>query len=185
MPTRDIETYAQREPLETIKPELAVQIPLTIADGHAVQKGDVLGVITSSGYGRRRSRTTVDTTAFGTGSTTGKVADATLFKDGDVLKNAAGATIGTIAVGGINLVTRVITLTANAAVAVADGAAVYGSDGSEVASVIADEGSDGDGVTSMRVFIAGLLKKSKLRGLDATAETELGGKTMPGDIFKF
>ncbi len=185
MPTRDIETYPQRESLETIKPELAVQIPLTMAPGSAVQKGDVLGVITSSGYGRRRTRTTVDTTAFATTSPTGKVADATIFKDGDVLKNSAGTTIGTIAVGGINLTTRVITLTANAAVGVADGAAVLGSDGSQVASVIADEGCDGVGTNPIRVFIAGLLRESKLRGLDATAKTELGGISKPGDIFKF
>ncbi|GEM_PF-3148383 len=185
MPTKTIETHGQKVALEALRPDLAVLIPFTVKDGFSCQKGDVLGLISSSGYARRRTYTTVDTSAFATNSTTGKVADASIFKDGDVLKNAAGTTIGTIAVGGINLTTRVITLTGNAAVAVADGAAVIGSDGSQVAKGIADEGVDGSDDTPVSGFIAGLLVESSLRGLDATAKTELGGVSVAGGIFKF
>lgn len=185
MPTRDVTTYSQRKSLETVRADLAVLLPLTIAAGFAVGFGDVLGVIDSSGFGRRRTRTTVDTTAFATTSATGKVADASLFKDGDVLKNSAGATIGTIAVGGINLTTRVITLTANAAVAVADGAAILGSDGSQVAKAISDAASDGVGNTPIDVMISGLVKESMINGLDATAKTELGGTSTINGVFKF
>lgn len=185
MPTKTIETYGQQVALEALRPDLAVLIPFTVKDGHSCQKGDVLGLITSSGYARRRTFTTVDTTAFATNATTGKVADPSVFKDGDVLKNAAGATIGTIAVGGINLTTRIITLTGNAAVAVADGAAVLGSDGSQVAKGIADDGVDGVGDTPISGFISGLLNESALRGLDSTAKTELGGVSVAGGIFKF
>lgn len=180
-----VETYATRKSLETRRPDMTVNIGATVKDGYACAQGDVMGVITASGLLRRRTRTTVDTTAFSTGTATGKVADPTVFKDGEVLKNAAGATIGTIAVGGINLVTRVITLTANAAVNVADGAGVYGSDGSQVASVIAEEGSDGDGDTPINVITQSpALNISLLRGLDDTAITELGGKVLPGNLLK-
>lgn len=185
MPTKTVDTYAAREPLETDRADLAVQIPMTIAAGCPCAKGDVLGEITATKYGRRRTRTLADGAGFITTSPSGVVEDASLFKAGDILKNAAGATIGTVAVGGVNTVTDTITLTANALVAVADGAAVLGSDGSQVAKAIADEGSDGVGETPVRIFIAGFLKESKLNGLDSTAKTELGGLSKPSDIFKF
>ena len=185
MPTKTIETSPERKSLETVRADLAVLLPLTIVAGHACAFGDVLGVIASSGFGRRRTRTTVDTTAFAVDSPTGKVADASLFKDGDVLKNVNGVTIGTIAVGGVNLVTRVITLTGNAAVAVADGMPVLGSDGSQVAKAIADAGSDGDGNTPIDVMIGGFVKESSVNGLDATAKTELGGVSTINGVFKF
>jgi len=181
-----LETFEKQFNLETRRPDLTVNIGVTVKNGHSCQKGDILGIITASGLARRRTRTTVDTTAFADDSPTGKVADPTVFKDGDVLKNAAGATIGTIAVGGINLVTRVITLTDDAEVAVANGAGVYGSDGSQVASVIADEGSDGVGDTPIKVITQSpAIDISKLRGLDDTAVTELGGKKLPGNVMKF
>lgn len=186
MPKELIETIGKQVSLETRRPDLTVNMGATVKDGYACQKGDVMGEITASGLLRRRTRTTVDTTAFATNSPTGKVADPTLFKDGEVLKNSAGATIGTIAVGGINLTTRVITLTGNAAVAVADGAGVYGSDGSQVAQCIAEEGSNGVGDTSINVITQSpALDISKLRGLDDTAITELGGKKLLSSYLKF
>jgi hypothetical protein len=108
-----------------------------------------------------------------------------VFVAGDILKNAAGAVIGTIAVGGVNTATNTITLTANAAVAVAAGAAVLGSDGSQKASAIADEAADGLAETQIPVFVCGLLVESRLRGLDDTAKAELGGASVAGGIFKF
>ncbi len=185
MPTRTVETSPQRKSLETVRADLAVLLPLTIAAGCAVGFGDVLGVIDASGFGRRRTRTVVDTQAFATNSNTGKVADASVFRDGDVLKNVNGATVGTIAVGGINLATRVITLTANAAVAVADGMSVLGSDGSQVARAISDAASDGVGNTPLDVMVSGFVKKSSINGLDATAESELRGATTINGVFKF
>lgn len=181
-----IETYEDQFSLETRRPDLTVNVPATVKNGFACQKGDVLGEITSSGLMRRRSRTTVDTTAFGTGSATGKVADPTVFADGDVLKKVDGTTIGTIAVGGINLVTRIITLTGNAAVAVADGVPVVASDGSQIAALVAEDGSDGNGDTTINVITQSpALDISKMRGLDDTAITELSGKKLPGNLLKF
>lgn len=185
MPTKTLETYGQRKSLEAVRADLAVLLPMTIADGCDCQQGDVLGEINSSGFGRRRTRTPANGAGFLTTSPSGAVEDASLFKAGDVLKNAAGTTIGTVAVGGINKTTNTITLTANAAVAVAAGAAVLGSDGSQVAKAIADAGSDGVGETTVPVFIEGLLKESYLRGLDSTAKTELGGRSTIGGVFIF
>lgn len=185
MATKTIETYAQRESLETVRADLAVLLPMVIAANSICEQGDVLGQITSNGFGRRRTRNLADGAGFVTTSPSGVVEDASVFKDGDVLKNAAGATIGTVAVGGINKVTNTITLTANSAVVVADGAAVLGSDGSQVAKAFADGATDGDGVTSVPVFIAGFLKESLLNGLDSTAKTELGGLSTINGVFKF
>ena len=180
MPTKTVDTFTAREPLETVRADLAVQIPLTMAAGFACQKGDVIGQIASSGFGRRRARSLVTAMAFATTSPTGTVAEGTLFKTGDVL-NSAGGAVGTIQ----SIAGNTITLAANAGVAVATGAAVLASDGSQVAKAIVDEGSDGVGETPVRVFIGGYLKESKLRGLDQAAKTELGGVSLPSDIFKF
>lgn len=183
MPTETIETGAARQPLESLRADLAVQVGLTAKTGYAVGRGDVVGVITASGLARRRSRAAVTGTAFATNSPTGTVDDVTVFKVGDVIKNAAGTTIGTI--DAINTSTNTITLGANAAVAVATGANVFGSDGSQVAKGIADEGSDGVGDTPIRVIIGGYLNESLCLRLDATAKTELVGATVAGGIFKF
>jgi hypothetical protein len=183
MTTTLVKTFDPRDVLEALKPELAVTVPLTIKTGFAVARKDVLGVITASGLGRRRTRQPVAVTAFATTSPTGQVADASVFAVGDVLKNAAGVTIGTVQ--SINTTTNVITLTGNAAVAVGIGADVLGSDGSEVAQAIADGASDGVGDTTISVKIGGYLKQTGLRGLDSTAKTELGGVSTVGGIFKF
>lgn len=185
MPTKDIATYPQRRSLELVRADLAVLLPMTIADGFSVGFGDVLGAIDANGFGRRRTRSLVDTQAFATNSNSGRVADASLFRDGDVLKSSAGTTIGTVAVGGINKTTNVITLTANAAVAVPIGDAVLGSDGSQVARAISDAASDGVGNTPLDVMIAGFVKESAVKGLDATAKAELRGATTINGVFKF
>lgn len=174
-----------RKTLEAVRPEMATSVPLTIADTFACKQGDVLGVTTSSGLGRRRTRQPAAGSGFATTSPTGQVADASVFADGDVLKNAAGTTIGTIAAGGVNTTTNIITLTGNAAVAVAAGADVLGSDGSQVAQAVADKETDGDGDTPINVLITGLLVEANLRGLDATAKAELGGVSTVNGIFKF
>lgn len=184
-PTTEVENFGRREPLEATKPELAVIVPLTIKDGHAVARKDVLGVITSSGLGRRRTRTTAAGTGFADDSPTGRVTDASMFVAGDVLKTAGGTTIGTVQSVDTTTTPDTITLTGNAAVDVAAGDAVLGSDGSQVAAAIADKGSDGEGETRIAVYIAGLLKEAGLRGLDASAKTELGGVSTVGGIFKF
>jgi hypothetical protein len=181
-----VETFPDQYSLETRRPDLTVNVPATVKDGFKCQKGDVLGEITSSGLFRRRSRTNADGSGFGTGSAVGTVEDASVFAPGDVLKNAAGTTIGTIAANGVNTVTNQVTLTANAAVAVADGAAVVASDGSQIAAVVAEEGSDGVGDTSINVITQSpALDISKMRGLDDSAITDLGGKKLPGNVLKF
>lgn len=140
-----------------------------------------MGVINSDGLARRRSRSLVKTTAFATTSPNGTVEDGTKFKVGDVLKNTAGATIGTIqAIVGNN-----ITLAANAAVAVAIDAAVMASDGSETAKFFSDDDTDGSNDVPVGAIVGGYLNESMLIGLDATAKSELGGISLPGGIFKF
>lgn len=181
MPSRIVETNPQRVALEALKPELAVFVGATMSNGFTCQQGDVLGIVTANQTVRRRTRSLVTGTAFATNSTAGTVADGTLFKAGDVLTNSAGQNVGTIsAING-----NAITLTANAAVAVATGSAVLGSDGSQTAKGIADEGADGVGDTNIPVCIGGYLVEANLRGLDSTAKTELGGISTFGGVFKF
>jgi len=176
-----IETIAAKTPLEKTRADLAVLTGVTAKNAFAVGRGDVVGLITTGGLARRRTRAAVTGTPFATNSATGTVDDASVFAVGDVLKNAAGVVIGTI----LSIAANAITLAANAAVAVATGANVFGSDGSEVAKGIADEGSDGVGDTPIAVFIAGCLDESLCLRLDATAKTELAGSTRAGGIFKF
>ena len=185
MPSKTIETYGERIALEARKAELACQVGITMQNGAACQQGDVLGEVTSSEKYRRRSRAVAAGAGFALNSATGTVEDAGVFVAGDVLKNAAGATVGTIAAGGVNTSTNTITLTGNAAVAVAAGEAVLGSDGSQTAKAIADEANDGTAETQIPTFVCGLLLEGRLRGLDASAKTELGGASVAGGIFKF
>lgn len=178
---KTIETIAAKTPLEKLRADLAVLVGVTAKNTFTVGRGDVIGIIAASSLARRRSRATVTGTAFGTGSPTGTVDDASVFVAGDVLKNAAGTTVGTI----LSIASNTITLTGNAGVAVATGANVFGSDGSQTAAGIADEGSDGVGDTPIAAFIGGCLDESLCLRLDATAKTELGGSSRAGGIFKF
>lgn len=183
MPTRTIAEYGDREPLEATCPDLAVLIPATVKNGFKVKRGDVLGLITAADMLRRRSRTNAAGAGFAVDSAVGHVADASVFVVGDVLTNSAGANIGTVQA--IDTVANTVTLTGNAAVAVAAGAAVLGSDGSQVAQAISDDETDGSGDTPVAIYIGGLLKEAKLRGLDVSAKVELGGASKVGGIFKF
>ena len=184
MPSKLIQTFPQRIALEATKSELAALIGVTTLAGLAINQGDVLGSVTATDKYRRRTRALATGAGFTTASPTGTVDDASVFVPGDVLKNAAGATVGTIAPGGVNIATNTITLTANAAVAVAAGTAALGSDGSQTAKAVSDQATDGT-ETQIAVFICGLLVESRLRGLDATAKAELGGASVAGGIFKF
>lgn len=185
MPTNTIATFPNQESLAAQRATDLLITAITFGLGHVVPRGGVVGVMTSSGLGRRRTRTTAAGAGFATNATTGQVADASLFKAGEVITNSAGATIGTIATNGVNTATNVLTLTANAAVAVAAGATVLGADGSQVAQAIADEGVDGLIEATAPVIISGALKEDKLSGLDATAKTELGGRSTVNNIFIF
>jgi hypothetical protein len=185
MPTKTIEEFGDRDALEATRPDLAVIVGATVAAGFKVKRGSTCGAITASGKLRRRSRTTAAGAGFAVDSAVGTVTDASVFVPGDVLKNAAGTTIGTIAANGVNVITNAVTLTGNAAVAVAAGAVVLGSDGSQTAKAIAGDESDGVGDTSIGVYIGGFLKETKLLDLDATAKAELGGVSTVGGIFKF
>lgn len=180
-----VETFPTQVSLETRRPDLTVNIGITVKDGFKCQKGDVLGVITSSGLARRRSRSVADGAGFSNASPVGVVEDASVFAASDVLKKTDGTTIGTVAANGINTVTNQVTLTGNAAINVSDGTPVVASDGSQVSSVIAEEGSDGVGDTPINVITQSpALDISKLRGLDDSAITELGGRKLPGNLLK-
>lgn len=181
MPSKVVETNAAQVPIEAIRADLAVFVSGTVKDGHSCSAKEVMGEITSSKLLRRRTRSLVTGTAFAANSPTGTVEDATKFKAGDVLKNAAGTTVGTI----LSIAANTITLTGNAAVAVATGAAVYGSDGSEVAKGISGKASDGVGDTPIDVMISGFAVEADIIGLDSTAKSELGGVSTVGGIFKF
>jgi hypothetical protein len=183
MPSKIIETFGKKVPLEAARADLAVLVGVMIASGFIVKQGDVIGKITSSSKYRRRSRAVAAGAGFATTGATGEVDDAGVFAAGDVLKNAAGAAVGTVQ--SLNTTTNVITLTGNAAVAVAAGAAVLGSDGSQTAKGISDGETDGTQDANVPAMIAGFLVESSLRGLDSTAKTELGGASMAGGIFKF
>ncbi len=183
MPSRTIEIYGERVPLEAVRADLATRVPAVVALGFIVLVGDICGAISASGKLRRRTRAVASGAGFAVNSVTGVVDDASVFKAGDVLTNAAGANVGTVQ--SINTGTNTITLTGNAAVAVAAGAAVLGSDGSQVARAISDDETDGTQDANASVLIGGLLKEAKLRGLDSTAKAELGGVSTVGGIIKF
>jgi hypothetical protein len=183
MPTRTTETFAERDALEAVRVDLAILIGATIANGFKVKRGSVCGEISASGKLRRRSRTNAAGAGFAVDSAIGHVEDASVFVAADVLKNAAGTTIGTVQ--SVDPVANTVTLTGNAGVAVAAGAAVLGSDGSQVAKAISSDESNGVGDTQVAVYIGGPLKEAKLLGLDATAKAELGGVSTIGGIFKF
>lgn len=181
MGKRLVETYAEQVELENRRPDLKVNRPFTVKTGFACRQADLMGIITASGLLRRRTQAKVTGTAFATNSPTGTVDDASVFAVGDALKNAAGSAVGTIL--SINLETNTITLSANASNAVATDANVFGSDGSQTAAVIADEGSDGVGDTPITTIVQSpAILVSRLRGLDSTAITDLGGKVVAGEL---
>jgi hypothetical protein len=183
MPTRTTQTFAERDALEAVRVDLTILVGATVANGFKVKRGSVCGEIIASKKIRRRSRTNAAGAGFAVDSPVGHVEDASVFVAGDVLKNAAGTTVGTVQ--SVDAVANTVTLTGNAGVAVASGAAVLGSDGSQVAKAISFEESDGVGDTQVSVCIGGPLKEAKLLGLDASAKAELGGVSTIGGIFKF
>lgn len=185
MGTKTVETYGRRVSLVVVRDDLAVRVSATVADGHIVKVGDTAGIIATSGLARRRTRTDAVGTGFATTSPTGQVVDASVFAVGDVLKNAAGTTIGTVLSINTAATPDTVTLAANAAVAVAAGAAVLSSDGSQVAQFISENETDGVGDTPVTALISACLNESLLRGLDASAKAELGGASVVGGIFKF
>ncbi|MGA9768273.1 MAG: hypothetical protein WBV94_04480 [Blastocatellia bacterium] len=185
MPSKTTETFGKRVALEARRSDLLVLVGVMIADGFIVKQGDVIGKISASGEYRRRARATVNTTAFATNSPTGKVLDASVFAADDVLTNEDGDNVGTIESIDLTTTPHTLTLTGNAAVAVAAGADVLGSDGSQIAQGISDSETDGTEAVSVPVIIGGYLDESKLRGLDSTAKTELAGASVAGGVFKF
>ena len=150
-----------------------------------MKQGDVIGKITASGLYRRRSRTTTVGAGFANNSTIGVLADASVFAPGDVLKKTDGATIGTIAANGVDVVNNQVTLTANAAINLGAGNDVVASDGSQVAQGISDKETDGSGDTVINVLIGGYLVEASLRGVDTSAKAEMAGASVAGGVFKF
>ena len=180
MGTKTVETYGRRESLAAVRADLVVSVPLLLRDGSIVQQGDCIGVATATGEGRRRTRTLAKGTGFAVDSPVGRVEDASLFRAGDVLKTANGTTIGTVQSIDTTTNPDTVTLAANAAVAVAADAVVRCGDGSEVAAGVSDDTTDGSEDTSVSLIIAGPLKASKLRGVDASALAEMGGALVAG-----
>lgn len=192
MGTKITNTFPARTQLQLTRPDEAVLLPETIADGFKCDQGDVLGKITSSKLVRRQSRAIAAGGGFNTGSNTGHVGDdglgkvdanpAARFAAGDVFKLEDGTTIGTI-----DHVTLpdVVVLVDNAAVAVANGDAVLASDGSQVAIGISNDANDGDKDTPIATFIVGILDPAKIRGLSATAIQQMSGAIMAGPSLKF
>lgn len=184
-PTVTTNTFPTHVPLEAVRADLAVKIPLTVKAGSAVRRAAVLGVITATSYIRERSRSLANG-ALAAGGTVLVVDDAAVFVDGDVLKLEDGTTIATIAANGVNIVDNELTVSATA-VDVADNDAILASDGSQKAKAIADEAvAATESVdTTLSPYIGGALKSDQLIGLDDSAIAELGGAVFPGNIFKF
>lgn len=150
------------------------EMPALIAQGSpALKRGTILGAITASGKLRRYSRAAVMTGgAFATDSDTGKVSGAaTIFLVGDVLKNAAGTTVGTIE----SIDGDTITLAANAAVAVAVGADIYadGGSGTPVGVLGMDTVAATDGDLPTFMYVTGEFNEALLIGLNAASRTAL------------
>ncbi len=186
MPSKTVQTFAQRVAMEALRPDEAVKYGVPGAQGFAIKQGDAVGVITASGKAHRRSRTAAAGTGFAINSLVGQVVDSGVFVHGDVLKNEGGETIGTVDTVDATQNPNIVTLTANAQVVVAAGDAVMASDGSQVAQGISDVETDGaDDQTSIEVFIGGYLVESRCRGLDASAKEELNGASVIGGMFKF
>jgi len=185
-PTQTTETFPRRVPLEAVRADLAVQIPLTVKAATGVRRAAVLGVITATDYIRERSRSNA-AAAYAVGVQVIEVDDASVFIPGDVLKLEDGTAVGTIAAAGVNVDDNELTLVAVTTAEIADGDAVLASDGSQVAKAIADEAvAAAQSVdTVLSPYIGGALKRSLLIGLDDSAIAELGGAVFPGDIFKF
>jgi len=188
-PQEVIRTFAKREQFEAIGGHKLLQVPLTVKAGTEIRRGAVCGVKTADDYLRERKRSLSAGTGFSDSSPTGQVTngDGVRFEAGDVLKNEAGDTIGTIQSIDVTTNPDTITLTGNAGVNVAVGEAVVASDGSEVAACIADESvaSTETKDTQLSPIIGGPVKESLLLGLDDSARAELNGKSFPGGIFKF
>ena len=185
MPSRIKETYPDRIQLEALAGHPSASVGVTILTGHIVKQGDVLGRITASGKYRRRSRTDATGTGFSDASDTGQVVDASVFKAGDVLKDAAGNAVGTVESIDAEANPNTVILTANAANDVAAGVGVVAQDGSQIAQAIADQETDGTADTPIAAIISGKLTESLLRGLDTSAKSELAGASVAGGIFKF
>jgi hypothetical protein len=187
MPTQIVTTFPPRQQLEFVRGDLSVLLPLTAAaNGVPISQGDVLGIITSSGLGRRRTRAIVGTGGVLTSSPTFPVADSSMFAAGDVLTDDSGNTVGTVNSVNTSASPNTVTLAANSAHAVAAGVGVIATDGSAVAQGISDDSNDGVTQGVVSVLITGLLNASLLRGLDSVAITQLGGALMlGGEVFKF
>ena len=185
MPTQTLQTFPQRTVLEATRPDFTVRVPATAASGFAVNQGDIIGIITSSGKVRRRSRTTATGTGGTNASAAIQVTDASVFVAGDVLTGEDGVAIGTVQ--SVNTVAspNTVTLSGNSAINIASGDSLLASDGSQVAAGISDDASDGTNDTTIAVTITGLLDSTKLRGLDSSAQKELEGAVVVNEIFKF
>lgn len=182
MPTQTMETSPARKPLEIIRPDLAVAVPMTALNGYVIPRGAIVGR-TASGKARCHTAAVV-TTGFTTGSATGVVDAPEAFKVGDALwYDETNQNIGTIQ----SIVGNTITLTANAAYAVPTGevVTVKSGDGAPVAIGVADEGSDGVGDTVIRVLIGGYLDYQQTSGHSKKAWADLGAVYLENGIFKF
>ena len=188
MPTTDVATFPNEIPLEARRADLAALVAVTIATGFLVNRGDVLGAITSganAGFYRRKSRTTTNGAGFSNASPIGHVVDASVFVPGDVLTSSTGTALGTIAANGVDPVNNLVTLTGNAANNLAAANDVIATDGSAIAQGVANEGCDGTAATPLAVFVMGLLLAASLRGLSTSSIAELGGALVADGIFKF
>lgn len=185
MPTKTVSEFPARAQLNKVRPDEAVLVPVTVKSGFVVKQGDVIGKITASGKYRRRARTTATGAGFATNSKVGHVTDASVFAASEVIEDVSGNPIGTIDAGGVDAVNNTVTLVANSSTAIASGTGVRATDGSAVAMGVSDKETDGADDTPVDVFIGGFFDEAKLRGLDASAKSELSGASVASGIFKF
>lgn len=185
MPSKVIETWGARVQLEALGGHPSASVGATAKIGFVIRQGDVVGQITSGGKFRRRSRTDAVGDGFADDSAVGQVVDASVFKAGDVLKDEDGNAVITVLSVDVEADPNTVTGTGNAATAVASGVSVLAQDGSAVAQGVSDNETDGTADTGIAVIVSGKLKASLLRGLDASAKSELAGASLAGGVFKF
>ena len=174
-------TYSPTEILAVAGSE-ALALPVTLKGnvGMVLAKGDIIGTIAVGGKAVLCKQTEVKTQVAQAGVTVG-VYDARPFAAGQGIK--FGSVLGTIAAGGVDLTTNVLTLAA--AIGTIDaGTSVKGVDGSEVAKGILGEDVDMTGVNDVisRVHVCGFFVEANLGGtksstLLAGIKTDLGARS--------
>ena len=158
------------------------KIPMTFLSTGYIPAGTVVGQ-KADGYGHKVRRTTLTNNA-AAGANELVVADATLFKVGDVvgLMKADGSAVENLgAVTNIIVADNKVVVTTAVTAAHAAGSYAYVADGSQKALAILSEPVIDEGIEVVaNVYIGGCFNENMVSGLDTIARTDLGARTVTG-----